>query len=205
MKRLVRRPSPATAVAVLALLVTLSGTSYAAATLAANSVGPEQIQASAVTLPKIRASAQTALRGPAGKPCQPSDPGCRGPAGASPLEMFVDSSQQFENKVLGVIGPWTIKANCIESSTGATDFAVYAYGPAETIGDGEEDGHPYSRSGDAVDLGGFYINSGYATHTAEITLDSATQGSAHFSVFVYAQSPSSSFRCKANVTGYSGS
>jgi hypothetical protein len=56
------RPSPALAVAVLALLVALSGTAYAAVTLAPNSVGSAQLKRGAVTLTKIAPSAQGALK-----------------------------------------------------------------------------------------------------------------------------------------------
>jgi hypothetical protein len=56
------RPSPALAVAMLALLVALSGTAYAAVTLAPNSVGTAQLKNGAVTLTKIARSAQGALK-----------------------------------------------------------------------------------------------------------------------------------------------
>lgn len=55
------RPSPAMAVACLALLVALGGTSVAAVSqLARNSVGPLQLRTGAVTTPKIRSAAVTA-------------------------------------------------------------------------------------------------------------------------------------------------
>ena len=54
----IHRPSPALAVAMLALLVALSGTAYAAVTLAPNSVGTAQLKNGAVTLTKIAKSAQ---------------------------------------------------------------------------------------------------------------------------------------------------
>ena len=49
-----RRPSPALVVAGIALLVALSGTSYAAITLPRNSVGTIQLKPGAVTSPKVR-------------------------------------------------------------------------------------------------------------------------------------------------------
>ena len=58
----IHRPSPALVVAVLALLVALSGTAYAAVTLAPNSVGTAQLKTGAVTLTKIAASAAGALK-----------------------------------------------------------------------------------------------------------------------------------------------
>jgi hypothetical protein len=53
-----RRPSPAMVVACLALLVALTGTSFAAVqALAPNSVGPIQLKTGAVTNPKLRNNA----------------------------------------------------------------------------------------------------------------------------------------------------
>lgn len=56
------KPSPALVVAMLALLIALSGTAYAAVTLAPNSVGTRQLKNGAVTLAKIAKSAQGALK-----------------------------------------------------------------------------------------------------------------------------------------------
>lgn len=55
MTRVLRhRPSPAMAVALLALFVSLGGGAYAALKLPKNSVGPRQLKRGAVTGPKIR-------------------------------------------------------------------------------------------------------------------------------------------------------
>jgi hypothetical protein len=51
------RPKPAMIVAVLALIVAMAGTSYAAIELPANSVGTKQLKASAVTRGKIKDAA----------------------------------------------------------------------------------------------------------------------------------------------------
>ena len=89
-----RSPSPAMVVALLALFIALGGTSYAAATLARNSVGPAQLRSNSVGASEIRRNAvasteirdrsinlrdiststRTALRGA---------PGATGPAGAT--------------------------------------------------------------------------------------------------------------------------
>lgn len=53
MKLRLKPPSPAMAVACLALLVALGGTSYAAVAIPANSVGTRQLKANAVTSAKI--------------------------------------------------------------------------------------------------------------------------------------------------------
>lgn len=54
MRQLIRRPSPAMAVALLALFVALGGTGYAISSLPKNSVGDKQLRQGAVTSKKIR-------------------------------------------------------------------------------------------------------------------------------------------------------
>jgi hypothetical protein len=67
MRRIIRRPSPATAIALLALFVALGGTSYAAFSLPKNSVGTKQLKRDAVTTSKIKRHAVTAAKiNPAG-------------------------------------------------------------------------------------------------------------------------------------------
>ena len=61
-RRWLRIPSPAMIVACVALFVALGGTSYAAVTLAANSVGTKQIKNSAVTAAKIKKGAVTTAK-----------------------------------------------------------------------------------------------------------------------------------------------
>jgi hypothetical protein len=56
---LVRRPSPALVVSIVALVVALGGTSYAAFTWPQNSVGTKQLQNGAVTATKIKNRAVT--------------------------------------------------------------------------------------------------------------------------------------------------
>ncbi|MDA0178838.1 hypothetical protein OJ997_00905 [Solirubrobacter phytolaccae] len=101
------RPSPAMVVAVVALVASLGGTSYAAATLAKNSVGSPQLKTGAVKTADLGANAVTAAKvkngsllaadfkagqlpaGPAGVagPAGPAGPaGATGPAGpAGPI------------------------------------------------------------------------------------------------------------------------
>ena len=96
MRKLVHRPSPALVVACLALLVSLGGTSFAAATqLARNSVGTAQLKANAVTNAKIRNNAVNSAKvanrsllrtdfAPGQLPAGPVGPqGPAGPAGAA--------------------------------------------------------------------------------------------------------------------------
>jgi hypothetical protein len=75
---LASRPSPAMAVAFVALLVALGGTSYAVVALPANSVGKKQLRANAVTSVKVKNGAL--LRKDFKRGQLPAGP--RGPAGA---------------------------------------------------------------------------------------------------------------------------
>ncbi len=54
MRKLIRRPSPAMIVSLIALFVALGGTGYAVTALPKNSVGEKQVRKAAVTSPKIR-------------------------------------------------------------------------------------------------------------------------------------------------------
>lgn len=63
MKRLMsRRPSPALIVAIVALVVAMAGTGYAATQLPKNSVGTKQIKANAITTAKIKKNAVTGAK-----------------------------------------------------------------------------------------------------------------------------------------------
>lgn len=62
MKRHLRKPSPALVLSLIALFVALGGTSYAATSLARNSVGTKQLKNNAVTSAKIANGAVTAAK-----------------------------------------------------------------------------------------------------------------------------------------------
>ncbi|MBD0337669.1 MAG: collagen-like protein [Thermoleophilia bacterium] len=96
------RPSPALVVASLALLIALSGTSWAAVALPRGSVGTPQLKAGAVTSPKVRngslqaidlaPAARQLLKGQTG-PQGPAGPrGEQGPSGLRGLELVTASS-----------------------------------------------------------------------------------------------------------------
>lgn len=77
-----RRPSAALVVAIIALVVALAGTGYAALKLPPNSVGSRQLRASAVTSKKVRDGSLTARDFKAGQlPKGSGAPGPTGPAG----------------------------------------------------------------------------------------------------------------------------
>jgi hypothetical protein len=86
------RPSPALLIAMIALLVALAGTGYAAATLPRNSVGNAQLQNNAVTTSKVKnfsllkadfapGQIPRGARGSTGPPGPPGTDGARGPTG----------------------------------------------------------------------------------------------------------------------------
>jgi hypothetical protein len=76
------RPSPSMAVAFLALLVALGGTSYAVAQLPANSVGAKQLKKNAVTAAKVKDRSLLARDFKSGQ--LPAGPrGAQGPAGTA--------------------------------------------------------------------------------------------------------------------------
>ena len=86
MRRLLRRrPSPALAIATIALAVALAGTSYAAVVLPANSVGTKQLRANAVTSAKVQNGSLLKVDFKAGQvPGGPTGPaGPAGPTGAT--------------------------------------------------------------------------------------------------------------------------
>jgi len=98
-----RRPSPALVVSVIALVVALGGTSYAAIKLPANSVGTKQIKKDAVTTAKVKdgslqkadfdagqlpagATGATGLKGDTGSPGAAGATGLKGDTGATGLK-----------------------------------------------------------------------------------------------------------------------
>jgi hypothetical protein len=78
------RPSSATVVALLALVIAMAGTSYAAITVSANSVGTKQLKANAVVSSKVKnGSLRVADVNPRRIPTGPQ--GFSGPAGSRGL------------------------------------------------------------------------------------------------------------------------
>jgi hypothetical protein len=95
-ERRIRLPSPALAVASVALLVSLGGTSYAVTALPANSVGSAQLRTGSVTSAKVRDGSVRALDlAPATRRALAGQVGPRGPqgeAGVSGVEIVQASS-----------------------------------------------------------------------------------------------------------------
>jgi hypothetical protein len=88
------RPSPATVIACIALIVALGGTGYAAVTLPANSVGTAQLKKNAVTSLKVKNGSLLSADFKAGQiPAGPTGAqGAAGPVGAAgPAGPFPDA------------------------------------------------------------------------------------------------------------------
>ena len=131
------RPSPAMLVAFVALLMAVGGTSYAAITLPANSVGTKQIKKNAVTSPKVKNRSLKAVdfalgqlpRGPQGIQGIQGPQGPAGPAGAT--NVTVRSSAEE-------LGLTTVSCQGNERAVGggavSTDGFLYANGPNVTSG-----------------------------------------------------------------------
>lgn len=138
----VRRPSPALIVAIAALVVAGTGTTYAVA-VAPNSVGTAQLKANAVTTAKVkdgtlrvsdfRAADRSSLRGPAGAAGAAGTPGETGaqgvPGQAGPSEAQVG----FREGALGV--PFASAPQIVVPQAGTYLLMVTAMANA-TIGGG---------------------------------------------------------------------
>jgi hypothetical protein len=111
-----RRPSPALVVSVIALMISLGGTSYAAFTLPKNSVGTKQLKNKAVTAGKIAPKAIALFKGRKG------DRGPQGPQGVQGVQGIqgpVGPSNGYFAKTVG---------SAVSLPVPAGDYMVYAQG-----------------------------------------------------------------------------
>jgi hypothetical protein len=170
-----RKPSPAIVISVLALIVAMTGTGYAAISIPRNSVGTGQLRNGAVTGPKIAKKTLRALqgvRGPAGAeglagPVGPA--GTRGPAGAAG-----PAGTPGATGATGPQGPTSgTSAGSVEtiSSTGFTPFGssgtVTLSAPGKVL----------------VEVSGFYLiecsSAGHCSATVSAFLDGTAVPGAH--------------------------
>jgi hypothetical protein len=106
------RPSPAMGVALLALLMAVGGTSYAAVKLPAKSVGTPQLKNKAVTTPKLKNGAVT------GAKLQPGTVGGAALAGGSVTAAHVANDTLTGNQISeGTLGP-------VPTATSATSAGI---------------------------------------------------------------------------------
>jgi hypothetical protein len=119
------------ALAIVALVFAIGGTSYAAITLPAGSVGTKQLRAGAVTLKKISTAAQASLKG---------DTGPAGPRGATGAQGLTGAQ--------GASGPQGVPG---------VENVVVRYGATVQVpksGPIVRDGYAYCQSGEKVVGGG---------------------------------------------------
>ena len=150
------RLSPATVIAMIALMVALAGTGYAATSLPRNSVGNAQLQANAVTTSKVKNGSllkvdfaanqiPRGLRGPAGAPGPPGAPGAKGPTGPAGPAGSVTTKWALVGKdgnlVAGTAGVVVVQSsigqyyvNFGSSVTGHAIEVTPAFRPADSIG-----------------------------------------------------------------------
>lgn len=125
------RPSPAMVIAIVALIVALGGTGYAAIKLPANSVGTAQLKKDAVTSLKVKNGSLLAGDFKAGQiPAGPEGP-AGSPGGAGPAGPFPDALPSGKT-VRGAynIGGTAAAAGALANSS--ISF-VYAFATAPTV------------------------------------------------------------------------
>jgi hypothetical protein len=128
------RPSPATVIACIALIVALGGTGYAAVTLPANSVGTAQLKKNAVTSLKVKNGSLLSADFKAGQiPAGPAGPaGAAGTAGAAgPAGPFPDALPSGKT----IRGAYNIGATAAASGALANTSIsfIYAYAAAPSV------------------------------------------------------------------------
>jgi Collagen triple helix repeat (20 copies) len=125
------------ALAIVALVFAIGGTSYAAVTLPAGSVGTRQLRAGAVTLAKISSGAQNSLKGNTGPQ---GEKGVTGATGAS-----------------GAAGPQGLQGAPGPQGVPGIENVVVRYGATVVVpksGPIVRDGYAYCQSGEKVVGGG---------------------------------------------------
>lgn len=142
MRRLIRhRPSPSMVVSILALIVALGGTSYAAIKLPKNSVGSKQIKNNAVTGAKVKTGSLSGsdiknhsltgsdlasgaipagAQGPVGPPGPKGDTGAKGDTGDSPTQVLKRTANAGETITIATYGPFSLKGKCSGTTANPT-------------------------------------------------------------------------------------
>ena len=146
-----RGMSPALILAIVALVVALAGTSYAAFRLPARSVGTAQLRAGAVTAPKVRAHSLLASNFKLGQlPVGPQGPvGPRGPAGAQgprgesasdqiPAGRTVTGNLVYDgNSPPGVTSDYTLFVRLPALAAAPLTSDIVNFAPAPDVADGD--------------------------------------------------------------------
>lgn len=168
------RPSPAMAVACLALAVALSGTGYAVTSLPRNSVGPAQLKANAVNGAKVKNGSLGKVdfgrnQLPAGPKGTPGAPGAQGPigpqgtagtaGGKGPTGAKGASGVKGATGAAGAPNPNAVNSDLLDNLN-STDFARSRIYVLEKITDGSANGGGTCPDGDICSAGGYYCDTG---------------------------------------------
>ncbi len=128
-----RGPSPAVAISLIALFVSLGGTSYAATELAGAHAASKHKAPAPVTAAQVNKLIRsyvaahhlgaTGLQGAAGTPGAPGGRGETGPAGPGAIPIS-DSVASEGVTQAAALGPWTVSMSCKRESGGAKNLVV---------------------------------------------------------------------------------
>ena len=142
-KRRFRAPSPATALSVVALFVSLGGVSYAAATIGSsqiknNSVASKDIKNKTISTKDISSKARKALKGAKGPAGAAGKVGPAGPAGRSALSSLSSGERIYGTYGLEGVGPnlWTGVTFPIPAPTPVDSLHVVIANNDTVTGDG---------------------------------------------------------------------
>ena len=142
-KRRFRTPSPATALSVVALFVSLGGVSYAAATIGSsqiknNSVASKDIKNKTISTKDISSKARKALKGAKGPAGAAGKVGPTGPAGRSALSSLASGERIYGTYGLEGLGPnlWTGVTFPIPAPTPVDSLHVVIANNDTVTGDG---------------------------------------------------------------------
>jgi len=123
-----RRPSPAMIVALLALLVALGGTSYAAFKLPKNSVGGKQLKKNSVTSAKVKNHSLKGTdfangslpAGPKGATGATGPQGPKGDSGNTNAFTYKRTAKAGETIAIASFGPFTLSGECSGTESNPT-------------------------------------------------------------------------------------
>ena len=133
MKRRLRAPGPALVISLLALLVALGGTTYAATSLPRNSVGTAQLKNGAVTKTKISKKTIAALKGNRGPQGPQGVPGPKGDTGSQGVPGPKGDTGSQGVPGLPGIAFVTSEVTAMEGTTSTTPVDLATPGPSVTV------------------------------------------------------------------------